>query len=681
LISSKPRNATSAPVDRRKTSAIASPPAPLFVLSFRQRDELASIAADAGWRVVAARRAAGVERRFLSSGAAVAVVDARGAAAEGLAATVALGGAVEANGGALLGLLSRGETSAITALYEAGATHFLTSPFSDAEFLQALRFAARHAERMAREWQTGAVLAPLGWRYTLADRTLRLTPGLAALLDCSETPGVRQMLRRLDAADRPVAMAAFRRMSRSRPATAFAHDFEKVGRIVQHLQFDIAAGQVDAVVEPLGSSPEASAEMREALVGARDAGSARRWIARQLDSPSVAPLHVLLIALNRFEMVNTAYGRVAGDALLRSAQTRVTDAVVEMLGRDALVTRMGGSTFLVAAQAVRLRVDLAAERIASALTRPFVSGDTIAVLGCRIGLAEAVPQDDAARLLRRASEALAEARESDSATLRVATAEGGGAAIDRLAVELHHAIEHGDIGILFQPQVAVATGEIVGVEALARWQHPLLGTIGAETLFAAAQRADLEIGLSDHIQRLALSVAANWPASLAHVRLSLNLTAADIARPGFAALFLDRVDESGFPRTRLTLEITESGLIEDLGIAATLLSVLRGAGCRTAIDDFGTGYSSLAYLKALPLDYLKIDKKLAQDITGTPRDRIVVRGVIDMARSLGLTVIAEGVETPEQLEGLATEGCQIYQGFLCAEPLGVVALVDLLDSA
>ncbi len=678
MISSKPRTGTSAPADRRKTFVITPLTAPLFVLSFRQRDELASIAAAAGWQVVAARRAGGAERRFLSSGAAVAVVDARGAAAEGLAATAALGSAIEANGGALLALVSRGENGAITALYDAGATHFLASPFSDAEFLQALRFSARHAERMAREWQAGAVFAPLGWRYARADRTLILTPGLASLLGCDEQPTVRTVLRRLDQGDRLAATAALRRMTGLRPATAFAHDLEGVGRIVQHLQFDPGAGRVDAVVEPLGSTPEPAAEVREALAGARDAGSARRWLTKHLDGAGVAPLHILLIALNRFEMVNTAYGRAAGDALLRSAQARVKDAVHEMLGRDALVARMGGSTFLVAMQAPRLRIDLVAERIASALARPFVSGDAIAVLGCRIGLAEASPQDDAASLLRRASEALAEARESDSATLRVADADGGSAAIDRLAVELHYAIERNDIGILFQPQVAIATGEIVGVEALARWQHSTLGTIGAETLFAAAQRADLEIGLSDHIQRLALAQAANWPPELADVRLSLNLTAADIARPGFADLFLDRVDASGFPRARLTLEITESGLIEDLGVAAALLSVLRGAGCRTAIDDFGTGYSSLAYLKALPLDYLKIDKKLAQDITGSPRDRIVVRGVIDMARSLGLTVIAEGVETQEQLEGLATEGCQIYQGFLCAEPLSVPALSTLV---
>uniref|UniRef100_UPI0035CA3A55 EAL domain-containing protein n=1 Tax=uncultured Sphingomonas sp. TaxID=158754 RepID=UPI0035CA3A55 len=658
----------------------AAQPAPIFILSFRQRDELASLAASAGWQVVAARRAGGAERRFLSSGAALAVIDARGAPAEGLGAVLLMSGAVEANGGALLALVSRGEATTIAALYEAGATHFLASPFSEAEFLQALRFAARHAERMAREWAAGPVFAPLGWRYDVASGTLILTPGLATLLEVDGQITARTLLRRLDPGDRSAALAALRRMSAARPATAFAHDSHAagIGRIVQHLQFDAAAGRIDAVVEPLGSAPEPAAELRESLAGARDAGSARRWLTRRLDGDAAAPLHAMLIALNRFDMVNTAYGRATGDALLRSAQKRVDEAVREMLGRDVLVARMSGSTFVVAARSARLRIDLAVERIAAELARPFVTGDSIAVLGCRIGLAEAALEDSAASLLRRASEALAEARESDTATMRVADVAGGDAPIDRLAVELNRALERGEIGVLFQPQVSVSTGAIVGVEALARWDHAELGTIGAETLFAAAARADLEIGLSDHIQKLVLAQAAARPAALAGLRLSLNLTAADIARPGFADLFLDRVDASGFPRTRLTLEITESGLIEDLGIASGLLSVLRGAGCRVAIDDFGTGYSSLAYLKALPLDYLKIDKKLAQDITGSPRDRIVVRGVIDMARSLGLTVIAEGVETEAQLEGLAMEGCQIYQGFLCAEPITVAALVELM---
>jgi EAL domain-containing protein (putative c-di-GMP-specific phosphodiesterase class I) len=180
------------------------------------------------------------------------------------------------------------------------------------------------------------------------------------------------------------------------------------------------------------------------------------------------------------------------------------------------------------------------------------------------------------------------------------------------------------------------------------------------------------------VQRRAIDAAAAWPEALAHLRLAVNITAADIVRPGFAQTFLAMVEESGFAPERLTVEVTESGLIEDLAGAAALLAHLRGGGLRVAIDDFGTGYSSLAYLKALPLDYLKIDKRLSQDIAGSTRDRIVVRSVIDMARSLGLDVIAEGVETEEQLALLAAEGCTLYQGFLCAAPLDTQALVELV---
>ena len=218
----------------------------------------------------------------------------------------------------------------------------------------------------------------------------------------------------------------------------------------------------------------------------------------------------------------------------------------------------------------------------------------------------------------------------------------------------------------------------MGVEALARWRHPQLGELGAVPLFATAARSDFVVQLSSHVQQRALQIAAAWPERMNKLRLSVNVTAADIARPNFVADFLDRVDAAGFPRDRLTVEVTESGLISDLGGAATLLGRLRDAGLRVAIDDFGTGYSSLAYLKALPLDYLKIDKTLAEDITGSTRDRVVVRGVIDMARSLGLGVIAEGVETEEQLSLLAQEGCSFYQGFLCAPPLPGADLLALV---
>ena len=185
------------------------------------------------------------------------------------------------------------------------------------------------------------------------------------------------------------------------------------------------------------------------------------------------------------------------------------------------------------------------------------------------------------------------------------------------------------------------------------------------------------IELSNHVQRKAIGIAAGWTGALAELRIAVNVTAADIAEPGFAGRILALASESGL-RDRLTVEVTESGLMEDLAAAADLLAELRMGGLRVAIDDFGTGYSSLAYLKALPLDTIKIDRRLAQDIAGSPRDRIVVRSVIDMGRSLGLSVIAEGVETEEQLTLLAQAGCNIYQGFLCAPPVDVRTLEGLV---
>lgn len=657
--------------------------AALFVLSFRQRDELSALAASGGWQVIAARRADGAEQRFLASGAQVAVVDARGALGDGLAAVAALGDAVAANGAALLVLVSRGDVGEIATFYDAGATHFLSSPHGEGEFVQALRFAARHAARMSGDWKHGPETGEaLGWRYDMRLRSVRLTPALADLLGVSEPPMIRELWRWLPREDRASAAAAARRLFRGAGTTAFAHESEQAGRVVQHLQYDRATGVIDALIEQIGTVSDPGAVLRDALSGVRDAAGARRWLDLQLDrsaSPDQPPLQVMLIALNRFDIVNTAYGRAAGDSLLRTAQKRIDEIAADQLGAGSIVARMGGSEFLVAAADAPARVELVAGHIAEALSRPFVAGGAVAVLGCRIGMASAGEDDTPATLLRRASEALAGAKASDSLTIQVASRNRGeGAALDTLAVDLRRAMEQGEIDILFQPQVAIATGAITGVEALARWEHPVMGPLGAETLFAAAERADLVIGLSDHIQRTVLSRAAAWPQGLSGLRLALNLTAADVARPGFADIFLDRVDSSGFPRARLTVEITESGLIEDLGVAAMLFNTLRSAGCRVAIDDFGTGYSSLAYLKALPLDYLKIDKKLAQDIAGTSRDRIVVRGVIDMARSLGLSVIAEGVETEEQLSLLAREGCQFYQGFLCAEPLDTVALAALL---
>ncbi|KQU55671.1 hypothetical protein ASG67_05905 [Sphingomonas sp. Leaf339] len=411
-------------------------------------------------------------------------------------------------------------------------------------------------------------------------------------------------------------------------------------------------------------------ERRElADVEGDDAARVQDWLAQQVTAKR--PCALIVVALSRLDLVNAAHGRDRVDA----ATAQIAGRIMTAAGPHAFVIRVGGARFLVG-----LGGDWhpALAAIGTALARPFDVDGGPMLLGNRVGVAEHEGGEDVDTLVRRAGDALAQARISDGATTRVAGPEDAGS-LDELAADLHHAITGGDIGIVFQPQVEIASGCIVGVEALARWEHPRLGPLGADTLFAAADRADLGIALSDHIQQLTLARAARWPRVLDALRLSLNLTAADVARAGFARLFLDRVDASGFPRGRLTVEITETGMIQELDRAASILTELRGAGCRIAIDDFGTGYSSLAYLKALPLDYLKIDKALARDITGNPRDRVVVRGVIEIARALGLAVIAEGVETPQQLALLAAEGCGWYQGFLRSGALDETALAAMVE--
>lgn len=641
----------------------------LFVLSFRQRDELAAILSRAGWRVVAARRADGLRQRVAASGTAIAIVDTRGAIDEGIAATAELA-RTAGHGDALLVLVSRGDTDRLRALHDAGATHFLVSPIGGEVLLQAVRSAERHVVRMGGGWHdpTAGAGAPLGWRHDAERGTLQLTPALAEATGFAETSDPRALLRSLGPEGRRIALAALRRLTDHLPATAFAHDLPGLGRVVQHVARDPHSGRLHALIEPLARVGNIGAAVREALGSVRDLAGAQRWLDRRIDAGERPGLRVL--AIGGIDPVNRQQGRVVGDTLLRAVERRIEQAVRDAGVARAALARLGGTEFAVLLPH-GADAGLAAA-LAQALARPFVAGSAMVTLSLQQAYALAEPGEAGDALILRVQRALPGARADD--------AEGppGGGSAEALAGEVHRAIDRGEIAVRFQPQVDLLAGRIVGVEALARWDHPERGELGAELLFAAAAHARLAGALSAHVQHLAMRIAAGWDGPLSRLRLSINVTAEDVAQADFAKTLLAAADDSGFPRDRLTVEITESGLIAELGEAAGLLATLRAAGCRVAIDDFGTGYSSLAYLKALPLDYLKLDRRLTQDIVGSHRDRVVVRGVIDMARSLDLTIIAEGVETVEQRDALATEGCQLYQGFLCAEPLTVPALRALL---
>ncbi|MCL6251377.1 EAL domain-containing protein [Altererythrobacter sp. KTW20L] len=232
-----------------------------------------------------------------------------------------------------------------------------------------------------------------------------------------------------------------------------------------------------------------------------------------------------------------------------------------------------------------------------------------------------------------------------------------------LAADLAAAIAAGTVEVLFQPQYGCETGGITGAEALARWHHPDRGTVAGDELFRIAARSGLVRVLSDHVMDRALTVACDWPKDL---RLSLNITAGDLATPGFPDVVAAALCRTGFAPERLTLEITEQALVLELDRSAERLGQLVDLGIKVALDDFGAGFCNFRYLKKLPLHYLKLDRSMIEGIADDRRDLEVLRGIVALASALDLAVIAEGVETKAQRDAVVREGCASWQGYLGA---------------
>lgn len=252
--------------------------------------------------------------------------------------------------------------------------------------------------------------------------------------------------------------------------------------------------------------------------------------------------------------------------------------------------------------------------------------------------------------------------------------QGGGRRVE----ELRAALREEQVEILFQPQFACADGRLLGAEALSRWKHPRLGRIGVEALFDIENRSGEPARLTRHIADRALATAASWPEPL---RLSFNVTAMDLAKEDFAENIAAAVTEANFDPHRLTLEITEQALVSEVDRSAVQLERLAGQGIRIALDDFGAGFCNFRYLKRLPLDCLKLDRSMIEDITVDERDLAVLRAIMAMARALDLSVLAEGIETEAQRAVVAREGCAAWQGFLGAEPMDAGAFAAFAGSS
>ncbi len=413
---------------------------------------------------------------------------------------------------------------------------------------------------------------------------------------------------------------------------------------------------------------------RDALTGlpGLDAFRARigQWAERGSEEGEGPRLHALLLGMRRFDALNLAYGSASGDAALAEVAARLGHFAETELEGPWIAVRSGGSNFVLAASEAcsRERWQHFAGQLADLAAAPIAAPGGVVRLTPRIALLRGVGEEGADSVLDRLGRTLAGMHRQNGA--RIAWADGEATRPGRTAAELEvdllQAIESDQIEVVFQPQFSLADDSLSGAEALARWNHPLVGRIGAATLFAMAERTDHVAPLSRQIARLALEGAKALPGDL---RLSLNVTAIELSAENYAQELMAIVRESGFPPDRLTLEVTEQALLTEIQLAARELGRLSGQGIKVALDDFGAGFCNFRYLKLLPLDYLKLDRSMIEGVAHDLRDLAVLRGIVAMAKALDLEVVVEGVETEDQRRIAAEEGCAFYQGFLRAQPM------------
>ncbi len=419
-------------------------------------------------------------------------------------------------------------------------------------------------------------------------------------------------------------------------------------------------------------------ETRDPLTGLADQAQARETIARWLsDWPRdtiSCPMHAMLITLGRIDTVNVAFGESVGDGALVEVAQRIKHFASDELESSSawIAARLGGGSFLLVArqECSRERWQWLAEALADAIAMPIANpeGGASLRLWPRLALMRVTEQDDADSVLDRLSEVAARMRDSNRRRIdwSAGVVARPGRSNQQLEADLLAAIDRDEIEILFQPQYALADDRLIGAEALARWEHPLMGRIGAGTLFQIAERADHIAHLSRHIAKRALEEALAWPT---HLRLSLNITPVDLAADNFAIDFARMAEKSGFSLDRITLEIIEQVLLADLDRVSRVLDQLKLFGIRIALDDFGAGFCNFRYLKVLPIDCLKLDRSMLDGVLDDERDLAVFRAILAMAEALDLKVLVEGIENDAQRELARKEGCESYQGFLRAEPM------------
>ncbi|MFI9651480.1 EAL domain-containing protein [Guyparkeria halopsychrophila] len=418
----------------------------------------------------------------------------------------------------------------------------------------------------------------------------------------------------------------------------------------------------------------------DALTDLPNRASLLSHLRERVASADVDALALLLIDLDHFRGVNDSYGHHMGDTLLRQAAERL-----ESLLEGRCLARLGGDEFAVLAENVN-RTELAslAEMIIAALSRPWrLDNGTEVRLGASVGIT-CYPEFGSSpeALLQQAGAAVYRAKAEGRGSVRFFDDSLTASARQRVEMEtrLRRAIEAGEFELYYQPQVDVASGQIIGAEALVRWRDGDRGLVPPDAFIRVAEQTGIIVALGEWVLRETCRQGREWrDAGLPVPRLAVNLSARQLHDESLVERVRTVLEETGYPPDQLELELTESSLMHQHERSVRVLRALRGLGLHLAIDDFGTGYSSLAYLRQFPIDVLKIDKRFVDDLAENNDDREIAAAILAMGHALRLSVIAEGVETEAQLAFLSANDCDSYQGYLFSPPLPPAAFARLLS--
>ena len=390
---------------------------------------------------------------------------------------------------------------------------------------------------------------------------------------------------------------------------------------------------------------------------------------------------VLLVDLDDFKVVNDSLGHGAGDRLLSG----VAERLCRVLRPGDVIARFGGDEFTVllpgiTSEAYALGV---ARRLAEALREPLVLDGERRYVTASVGVSFSAPSEhDPHALLRDADAAMYRAKEMGKSRCEVFDDSMRESAMERLELEsgLRHALDDGELHLVYQPLVTLDDGRISGVEALLRWDHPIFGVVAPLRFISLAERNGLIIPIGAWVLREACRQLAAWGDDALSV--SVNVSARQLGSTDLVDVVRAALEDSGIAPRRLCLEITETAMMADPGAIGETLSALKALGVRLAVDDFGVGHASLRQLRALlPVDTLKIDKSFVDGITDDADDAAIVEGVVRLAHSLGLQAVAEGVETADQVAMLRAFSCQTGQGYHFARPAGPDAIARMLSAA